>query len=111
MTDFTIRAPGGAFPLNKLSDLSLDHKQHNLSDSFNVLEITKKIQEQTRSIEGDIQKMAEIVTKRHLENSVESSISKQTFQRKAKGSPKVGSGDEGHSLGKSSPENMMARHS
>jgi hypothetical protein len=49
-------------------------------ENFDVLQITKKIQEQTRTIEDEMKKVAEQL-KKQQENSVQKSISKQTLNK------------------------------
>ena len=48
--------------------------------NFDVHTITKKIQEQTKTIEDEIRKVAEIL-KRQEENPVQKSISKQSLMK------------------------------
>lgn len=47
-------------------------------ENFDVLSITKKIQQQTRSIEDEIKKVQDILRKQQ-ENSIQKSISKQSL--------------------------------
>ena len=52
----------------------------NSTEGFDVFQITKKIQEQTRTIEDEIKKVAELLRK-YQENSIQKSISKQTLNK------------------------------
>ena len=52
----------------------------NSTEGFDVFQITKKIQENTRTIEDEIKKVAELLRK-YQENSIQKSISKQTLNK------------------------------